>query len=125
MNLLVKMIDRKELVGLRQVFNQIDKDGTGEIDAKSLSAYLKSRGEKISDSEVKKLIKEVDYSGNGKINYNEFLTATIDHTKFLTEQRMRAIFNQFDTDSTERITASNLKEAFLKMGKKMTTEEVE
>jgi hypothetical protein len=32
--------------------------------------------------------------------------------KFLTGQRLRAIFNQFDTDKTEKITAENIQVAF-------------
>ena len=32
----------------------------------------------ISNSEVDALIAEMDYAGNGKINYSEFLAATVD-----------------------------------------------
>lgn len=38
------------------------------------------------------MIKELDYQGNGKINWSEFLAATVDTEKFLTDQRLQAIF---------------------------------
>jgi len=47
----------------------------------------------MSDNEIKDLISEVDYQGNGKINYSEFLSATIDLHKFLDEQKLLAVFN--------------------------------
>ena len=34
---------------------------------------------------VQEMIKEVDYYGNGKINYSEFLSATINVRSFMTE----------------------------------------
>jgi len=32
----------------------------------------------VSDAELNALIGELDYAGNGKINYSEFLAATVD-----------------------------------------------
>jgi len=31
----------------------------------------------VVDDEIEKIIKEIDYVGNGKINYTEFLAATL------------------------------------------------
>lgn len=47
----------------------------------------------------------VDYAGNGKINYSEFLSATIEVQRVLTEERVWAIFKYFDTDDSGEITA--------------------
>ena len=57
----------------------------------------------------------MDYDGNGKINYSEFLSATIDAKKFLNDQRLRAIFSQFDTDGTQEITEENIYYAMQKL----------
>lgn len=57
-------------------------------------------------------MKNVDYRGNGKINYSEFLAATIQLPKVLTEEKLYALFKHFDTDDTEFITAENIREAF-------------
>jgi Ca2+-binding EF-hand superfamily protein len=39
----------------------------------------------MSDTDVKDLIQEMDYHNNGKINYSEFLSATLNLQKFLTD----------------------------------------
>jgi Ca2+-binding EF-hand superfamily protein len=63
------------------------------INSAELSQYIKQQRIDVSDGEIQKLIEEIDFHGNGEINYSEFLYATIDVKKFLTDQRLRAIFN--------------------------------
>ena len=48
------------------------------IKASELSTYLKQNNTKMSNKEIQDLIQEMDFYGNGMINYSEFLTATID-----------------------------------------------
>ncbi len=79
----------------------------------------------LSGKDIEELIREVDYQGNGKINYSEFLSATIDVKHFLSEQRLRAIFQQFDTDNSGIITAQNMVYAFEKLGQNVPLGEVE
>ena len=45
------------------------------------------------------LIKELDYNGDGSINYTEFLAATVDYEKLITEDKLRSVFSVFDTES--------------------------
>ena len=47
----------------------------------------------ISDKEIDEVISQVDYHENKMINYSEFLAATIDVKNFLTNSRLKAIFN--------------------------------
>lgn len=42
----------------------------------------------ISDAEVDRIISEVDYHGNNKINYTEFIIATMDVKRFLDESNL-------------------------------------
>ena len=71
----------------------MDEDGSGMINAKELADVLKKKQLNMSNKEIQELIKEVDYYGNGKINYSEFLSATINVRSFMTEQKMQAIFS--------------------------------
>lgn len=71
------------------------------------------------------MIKEIDYQGNGQINWSEFLAATVDTAAFLTEQRLKAIFQQFDTDDSGCLTSDNIKYAFQKLGQNFSAEEVD
>lgn len=93
MNMLVKMATSKEVEELRQQFQAMDKDGSGMIRASELSEALKKKSFKMSTKEINDLIEEVDYQGNGSINYSEFLSATINLNRFLDEQKLLAVFN--------------------------------
>lgn len=55
----------------------MDKDGTGFISVEELTEAIYAAKVQISDTEISDLIKEIDYVGNGKINYSEFISATI------------------------------------------------
>ena len=54
------------------------------------------------------MIKEIDYFGNKKINYSEFLVATLDIKAFLDDNKLRALFMTFDTDNSGTITRENI-----------------
>jgi len=53
--------------------------------AKELHEIIRQKKMHMSDKGISDLIDEVDYQGNGKINYSEFLSATIDLNRFLDE----------------------------------------
>ena len=55
-------------------------------------------------NEIKQIIANVDYAGNGKINYSEFLAATIELKSVLTYDKLWALFKYFDTDDSGIIT---------------------
>jgi len=52
---------------------------------------------------------QVDHMGNGKINYTEFIAATVKVKSVLTEEKLRALFLHFDTDNSGFITPYNIK----------------
>ena len=114
--MLVKMADQNSIEDLRQEFVKLDKDGTGLINAEELRIALQSSEIAIPESEIDKIINEVDYFGNGKINYTEFLVATLDVKSFLDDNKLSALFHQFDTDDSGCITKENIITAMNKMG---------
>jgi calcium-dependent protein kinase len=101
-------------------FVEIDKDGTGLINADELKEAIKQSSIEIPDEQVEKIINEVDYFGNKKINYTEFLVATLDVKSFLDDNKLQAIFNQFDTDGSGTITKDNIITAMNKIGHEIT-----
>ena len=62
----------------------------------------------------------MDYFGNHKINYSEFLAATLDVKAFLNDDKLNAIFSQFDTDNSGYISRENIVTALTKMGHEIT-----
>jgi calcium-dependent protein kinase len=95
----------------------MDKDQTGMITVMELQEALTSHGQDLTADEITQIVRNIDYAGNGKINYSEFLAATIEVPRVLTQDKLLALFKYFDTDNSGYITPANLREAFAKTGK--------
>ena len=93
MQMLVKMSDQKQLEQLGQLFEKIDLDLTGMISVDELRKAIKNYDLSITDQQAESIIKEIDYFGNGKINYTEFMTATLDVSSALDNSLLNAIFS--------------------------------
>jgi calcium-dependent protein kinase len=63
--------------------------------------------------------------GNKKINYSEFLVATMDVKRFLDEEKLSALFHQFDTDGSGVISKENIIAAMNKVGHEITQEDLD
>lgn len=50
------------------------------------------------------MVKEMDVNGNGKVNYSEFIAATINVKKYMTDERLLEVFKHFDVDDTDYIS---------------------
>ena len=70
------------------------------------------------------MIKESDYAGNGQINFSEFLAATLDIKKFISETKLRSVFSMFNTDGSGTITEQNLLFAFQKLGQNLDKKDI-
>lgn len=55
------------------------------ITSAELKQAIKKSQISIPDTEIDRIINEVDYQGNNKINYTEFIIATMDVKSFLDE----------------------------------------
>lgn len=107
LNILVKMCQPKEYDQISQAFKVFDKDGDGCIEIYELISILKDANFKniMSEQELDDIIRQIDNDDNGKINYSEFIAATIDIRKYLTKARVGALFKSFDVDDKGEIDA--------------------
>ena len=78
MNLIVKTANDDDVRELKIQFQAIDTDGTGMIKASELKDILVRQRLNVSDAEIQEIIGQLDYHNNQKINYSEFLAATMD-----------------------------------------------
>ena len=125
MNMLVKMADQEEIEKLGAQFQQLDKDKTGMLNAWELRAAIVESDLQLTNEQIDQVITEVDYFGNNKINYSEFLMATLDVQQFLCQNKLQAIFNQFDTDNSGYITQENIVTAMNKIGHNITQKDLD
>lgn len=56
------------------------------IDAGELAAALKQLNFTFDDEGIKEIVKEIDFYGNGMINYREFIAAILSVEQTLTEE---------------------------------------
>ena len=78
MNILVKHLDHKQILDLKTTFEALDEDHSGFLEYKELHVAITKSDMQLTTDEIDKLIKEIDYADNDKINYSEFIAATID-----------------------------------------------
>ena len=103
MNTLVKHLKTDEIKNLKKEFQKLDTEGTGFLEIQHLHDVLKKNFD-ISENELGQILDELDYLANQKINYTEFIAATIKVESFLTEEKLDALFNTFDVDGCGKIT---------------------
>jgi hypothetical protein len=72
-----KMKDTDSEDEVREAFKVFDKDGNGFISAAELRHVMTNLGEKLSDNEVEEMIREADVDGDGQINYDECVAASL------------------------------------------------
>lgn len=53
------------------------------------------------------------------------MAATVSVHAILTDERLEAIFKQFDIDNKNEITSENIRDAMTKLGKEVTQEELD
>ena len=58
---------------LRDVFMVFDKDKSGTISAEELKSVMKVIGEKLTDQEIDDAIRLADTTGDGEVDYDEFI----------------------------------------------------
>jgi len=63
----------------------------------------------IDNEELNKIIENADTSKNGKITYAEFLAASIEKDKYLTEKRIDEAFRLIDRTHDGKISLEDLK----------------
>ncbi len=124
-NVLVSMLQKKDIDPLRVLFEEMDKDKTGFITPEELAQAISQSEIQLDSEQQAEILKNVDVHRNGKINYSEFLAATISIQEFLTEEKLWMIFRHFDIDDTDFISRDNIVEAMRRMGKRLTEEEVD
>jgi calcium-dependent protein kinase len=104
------LITRNMTKELRKCFIQFDTNGDGRLDKQELINGLKTVDTKNNlEQEVERVMRIIDVDGNGFIEYEEFLRASIDINKILTDNNIKIVFQLFDANNTGKITPMELK----------------
>jgi calcium-dependent protein kinase len=108
--LIHQLSSNKNFDNLRKIFTDMDKSKKGRLLYDDIKEGLNKYSDlRFSDEEFNNLLKQLDNDGNGYIEYEEFLRATMDMDVLLTENNLRMAFNFFDTDNSGKLSKDEIK----------------
>lgn len=89
----------------------------GKISASELGSILGSLGHPVPDEELENMVREVDWDGDGHIDFKEFVelnTKGVDPDEIM--ENLRDAFSVYDIDGNGAITAEELQEVLRSLG---------
>ena len=99
----------EELREYSAMFEKLDKTNDGKLTLAEMKEGLKQLGFGDRDeADWDDMLKAMDASGDGQIDFNEFLTATYDRRKVATDQNIKVAFDLFDRDKSGTISQEEL-----------------
>lgn len=104
-----------ELEKLRESFEQLDPNNSGVINYEDFQ-FIFEKIVKKSSKEIEEAWKGLDFHMLGKVDYSQFLAATLKNLEFIKEERIQNIFNIFDVDNSGFISKENFLEILSKKG---------
>uniref|UniRef100_A0A0E0KTV1 non-specific serine/threonine protein kinase n=1 Tax=Oryza punctata TaxID=4537 RepID=A0A0E0KTV1_ORYPU len=116
LKIIAENLSSEEIMGLKQMFHNMDTDKSGTITLEELKVGLTKLGSKINEAEVQKLMEAVDVDKSGSIDYSEFLAAMINKHKLEREKNLIRAFQHFDKDNSGYITIDELEQAMAEYG---------
>lgn len=89
---------QEEKEKLMEAFRAMDKDSNGTLTKEELMEYFKKSKKNSQESEnlANEIIKFADMNNNNRIDYSEFVAATIQKEKMLGLQKIENVFKIFD-----------------------------
>ena len=102
----------EEVKKLALIFKLLDKDCDGKISIFDLKKGLEENFKNITFLEVENIIKNITYNDECYIEYEEFLSATLDKNMLFTEQKLKEAFDLFDVKKEGIIHANEIKQVF-------------
>ncbi|XP_071526560.1 neo-calmodulin-like isoform X2 [Panulirus ornatus] len=110
----------------KEAFMLFDKDEDGMITTAELGVVMRSLGQRPSETELRKLVGEVETCADGTIEFNEFLQMMSKKLKDIgNEDELKEAFKVFDKKNSGYLSSTELRHVMTSMGEKMSEQEVE
>ena len=103
------LTSNQEISELKNAFVILDSNGDGHLSVSELKNGY-STITLSSAIDVQQILSKCDMDLNGTIDYNEFITATIDWSKHLSDDLLEAAFRAYDKDNSGTISYLEIKE---------------
>ena len=73
---------------MKEEFEKFDTDHSGFLEVSELEQIIRDSDLQMGIEEINSIIKELDFAENKRINYSEFIAATINVHDYLSEERL-------------------------------------
>ena len=121
-----KILSEEKLVELRCAFDLFDNDNDGKIDIAELGKAIQKMGQKLTEDDLKEMIKEVDSDYNGTIEFSEFVQLMESKMKDNdSEEEIFEAFKIFDNKGNGHITKNDIKNVMSSLHEPLAQEEVD
>jgi len=101
---------REDLEEMRKAFIEFDSNGDGKLTREELiNGLLKVKTPTEAKNEVDRIMTMIDNDNNGYIEYEEFLRASLNKDKLLTDENLLSVFELFDKDKSGKVSSSEIK----------------
>ena len=106
-----KISKDQDIKELKEAFMLIDTDDSGEIEYNQIPKIFKEHNIKLPDKQLKQIFNSLDFHSKGKVNYCEFIAATLPSLDYFDEEKLLSAFYYFDTNDCGYITLDSFVES--------------
>merc|ERR1712159_911400 len=111
---------------VKEAFDLFDIDGSGAIDAKELKVAMQALGFEPTQSEVDRMVADIDIDGNSTVEFGEFVEMMEGKMSEKDQvEEMKKAFKLYDVDGKGKITFKDLKRVADEVGEKMDDAEIQ
>lgn len=130
LNALVRLLPESTISNLTRQFEILDTSHNCQIELDEIEEGAQSAGvTHFSKGDLAQMVKAIDMTGSGTIFYTEFLAATIDLPRLLSQYEddslLYALYKDFDHQNLNMLTVPNLTASLTRMAKEVTLQQVE
>ena len=92
---IAKITREEEIKKLKEIFNEVDTRNDGTIKIDELRTIFSSQGVSINEKDLEVIWEGLDFHGDGKVNYTEFIAALISQYRYTDDKKLFTMFNFF------------------------------
>lgn len=116
---------------VREIFDEVDTDGSGEVDADEVAQLVQNLGVKMSPCELQEAMADMDSDGSGEVEFEEFYhwwmsPSTMGAMKKSRErmEKVKDLFDTLDGDDSGALSRDEVVELAKSLGANLLKHEV-